>query len=105
MERMLSVRRDSDLQTSKRRTRYGRRRYRRTCPPDPRALRHGVNPSGPPAAGLSALRERLLDVGEQVVHVLAAGREADEALGDVVRAPARPPLGAGVDAAEAGRLG
>src|SRR4051794_30433251 len=51
------------------------------------------------------LIERPLDVREQVRGVLAAGGQADEALGHGVAAPARAALGDGVDAAEAGGVG
>ncbi len=55
-----------------------------------------------PEPDLRALRQRLLEIGDQVVGVLDAQRDAGEAVADRI-APAGAPVHRRVDAAEAGR--
>src|SRR3954452_1385501 len=75
--------------------------------PNVRGLRREQLPASPRAygGGSDAGFERPLDVVQQVGRVLAAGREADEALRHRVGAPAPAPLGGRVHAAERGGLG
>src|ERR1700741_1594802 len=74
-----------------------------TCPRRP--SRPGSRPSWPDSGGRSERVECRADVGDEVVGVLDAGAEADQAVGDVVGAPAGAALGGGVAAAEGGGFG
>ena len=83
-------------------------------PPAPRGGRRLTpghpppNLRGPPGGGPLAVNESRRarhQVGDEVLGVLAAGRVADEAVRDVVGAPARAALGGRGHAAERRRLG
>src|SRR6185437_15255241 len=86
-----------------------RPRAARSSSPAPRARTTAPGPRPPACCGAppsgSAELEGALDVGHEVRRVLDPGVEADEALSDVVAAPAHAALGVGVQAAEARGLG
>src|SRR5436190_24158903 len=81
----------------------------RTAPRGGRRLTPGLPPTqrtkGPPRRALRRSGvERPQHVGDEILGVLAAGREADESLRNLVGAPAGAALGRRVHPAEACRL-